>query len=192
MNRSYLSVCVYPQNLPAGLAVERLPGLKLEELLNTRIDDLEILDSLQKKLEHICRKTAMMCVAAERAIYEEKEFYSSTIEDASALFGKDAIEIAYHLEAFILFARSSLDIAATLFGHFLFARKRYDSFNELCKSIVNKAGGPEGLVKGGHSIEDTLPGRIFVHQTNEQSWLSATVPAGWTASGENKLRLVAR
>jgi hypothetical protein len=74
-------------------------------------------------------------------------FYSGTIDDSPALFGEDAANVHYHLEALVLFARSSLDIAAAAFGELLpspFPRKRYDSFNDLLKAIA-KSATPAGL-----------------------------------------------
>jgi hypothetical protein len=174
---SYLVSCVYPQDLPEGLAIKRLPGIHLEGLLDTEVSDFPTRRRLERKLEHSCRKIVMMCVAAERAIHAEREFYSSTVQDAPALFGEHAIEIAYHLEAFILFARSSLDIAAGLFGYFLFAGKRYDSFNELCKTIVKEVGGQNYILDElspavSQPFRTALPRNIAVHQKNEFSWLS--------------------
>jgi len=175
---SYLAACVYPQDLPKGLVIKRLPGIDLERLLDSDEGDPKTQRWLQRKLEHSCRKILMMCVAAERAIHAEREFYSTTIQDAPALFGEHSIEIFYHLEAFILFARSSLDIAAGLFGHFVLAgEKRYDSFNDLCKGIVKKAGGPE-VVLGDPPrsvfppFRTALPRCIARDQRDEFSWLS--------------------
>jgi hypothetical protein len=175
---SYLAACLYPQALPTGLAIKRLPGIDLERLLDRDEGDPKIQRRLERKLEHSCRKILMMCVAAERAIHAEREFYSTTVQDAPALFGEHAIEVSYHLEAFVLFARSSLDIAAGLFGHFVLAgQKKYNSFNDLCKGIVKKAGGPE-VVLGEPPLSafppfrTGLPRCIARDQNNEFSWLS--------------------
>jgi hypothetical protein len=170
----YLSACVYPQALPVGLATERLPGLKLERLINSQLADAQQMARLESKLAQSCRKICMMCVASERAIHAEKEFYATTIKDAPALFGEHAIEIAYHLESFIFFARSSLDIAATIFGSFLFDGKRYDSFNDLSKDLVKRASEGVEVAEnvGGSSIVEILARHILAHQKDDYSWLS--------------------
>jgi len=102
----------------------------------------------------------MMCIAAERAKAAEADFYSTTIRDAPALFGDDAIEVAYHLESFIFFARSSLDVSSVIFGEFLL-NKDYDSFNDLSKAIL----------KMGSKLK-TLSDHVSTLRKDDYSWFS--------------------
>ncbi len=138
MRRSDLEILVYPDPVPTGLAMSRLPGVYLERFLDVNIDDPARYKFLDSKLQHCCRKLVLMCLASERAEEAEREFYNETIKEAPALFGRHAAEIAYHLEAFIFFARSSLDVASALFSDLLF-QKRTDSFNELTKKLLNRS-----------------------------------------------------
>jgi len=132
----YLEACVYPYDLPPGISKDRMPGLAIEQLLLDHEEEIEQNRLLTAKLEHSCRKICMMCYAGERAFDAEREFYSATYHDSPALFGEHAIELSYHLEAFVYFARSSLDLAATIFGQ-LFFNKKMDSFNDLTKKIAS-------------------------------------------------------
>jgi|SRR5580700_3235794 hypothetical protein len=136
MGLKYLKACVYPSDLPQGMSTDRMPGLTVEQLLVERFDGTEHNRLLTAKLEHCCRKICMMCSAGERALEAEREFYLTTYRDAPVLFGQDAIELSYHLEAFVYFARSSLDLVATIFG-LLFFKKKMDSFNDLTKMIIS-------------------------------------------------------
>jgi hypothetical protein len=115
-----------------------LPGVSLEKTLNEfTVDNREIIHA---KLVQSCRKLCMMWFASEQALEAEREFYSTTIKDAPALFGEDAIKINYHLESFVLIARSALDVASGVFGRLLpppFKNGRYDSFNKLIKELQN-------------------------------------------------------
>src|SRR5271165_1585210 len=126
-----LTGLVFPDDLPPGLDRARLPGLKIEKILADRKTEKGN-DILTAKLEHSCRKICMMCYAGERSWQAERDFYSTTCHDSPALFGLEAIDLCYHLEAFIYFARSSLDVAADIFGRLLLD-KRLDSFNDLTK-----------------------------------------------------------
>jgi hypothetical protein len=132
----YLRWCVYTDPLPPGIEPDRIPGLTIERLLVNREETIERSRFLTSKLEHCCRKICMMCFAAERSYEAEREFYSVTIREAPALFGMDAIDVSYHLEAFVYFARSSLDVAAAIFGLLLLDRSM-DSFNDVTKKIVS-------------------------------------------------------
>lgn len=177
MSNSYLKYCVYPVDLPAGIPSEQLPGLVIERILREMPPDSDDTSRLNQKLQHSCRKLCMMCLAAERAIRAEREFYSTTIQDSPVLFGKDAVEIAYHLEGFIFFARSSLDIASSVFGYFLFNKRRFDSFNDLCKTIIKNAGGEEKILKelvaeASSRNGFSLASHILLRQNEEYSWLS--------------------
>ena len=87
-----------------------------------------------------------MWQAGLNSLEAEAEFYATTIKDAPALFGEDAIKVNYHLESLVLFARSSLDVASTIFGYLLpdpFSKKRYDSFNKVVKEIIKHNGNLE-------------------------------------------------
>ena len=114
-----------------------LPGILLERKLQSC--DIEDHDRIYSKLIQSCRKLCMMWYAGEQALEAERDFYSTTIQDAPALFGEDAIKVNYHLESFVLIARSSLDISANIFGSLLphpFKKGRYDSFNKLIKQLL--------------------------------------------------------
>jgi hypothetical protein len=131
-----LSPLVYP-DVPMFPGFDETPGLRLESFLKSL--PKEQADYLQRKLGDSCLKLCMAWLASDRALATEREFYSSTFHDAPALYGRDAIEVGYHLEAFILFARSSLDIGATVFAalHPLLPEKpRFDSFNKLTKALA--------------------------------------------------------
>jgi len=139
-----------------------LPGLQLEDLLiNSSRQDSEY---LYTKLVQSCRKLCMMWYASEQALEAEREFYSSTIKDAPALFGEHAIKINYHLESFVLIARSAMDIGAGVFGPMLpspFKCKRYDSFNSLIKDMQ----------KDGNQVE-CLSGYFEKLRADPTSWVS--------------------
>lgn len=136
MGFKYLEACVYPYDLPPGISKDRIPGLAVEQLLVDRLDGTGSDRLLTAKLEHSCRKICMMCFAGERALEAERDFYSRTYHENPGLFGQDAIDLSYHLEAFVYFARSSLDLAATIFG-LLFFNRKMESFNDLTKKIAS-------------------------------------------------------
>jgi len=139
MLNSYLEVCVYPKDAFNG-QFDKLPAVELEDAIE---DYFEVSDEvfliLKSKLEQSSRKLCMMWHAGRQALESESDFYSTTIKDAPALFGEDAINIHYHLEAMVLFARSAMDIGSTIFGWTLpdpFPKRRYDSFNKVIKEIT--------------------------------------------------------
>lgn len=136
---SYLKTCVYPRN-PFDNLFAILPGERIEPHIEKIVMDGIPTDRLERKLYQSCHKLCLMWQAGSNSIAAEEEFYCSTIKDAPALFGEDAINVNYHLEALVMFARSSLDIASTIFGCLLpdpFKKKRYDSLNSLVKEIIN-------------------------------------------------------
>ena len=139
MLNSYIELCVYPNEAFDG-RFETLPAVKLHDKIEDNFEiSNETFHVLKAKLEQSSRKICMMWHAAEEAKRAESEFYSTTIKDAPALFGEDAIKVHYHLEAMVLFARSAMDIGATAFGWTLpdpFQRKKFDSFNKLIKEVV--------------------------------------------------------
>jgi hypothetical protein len=140
----------------------KLPGTDMEKFLVAKEED-ENYHLLHAKLSASCRKMIMMWVAGDRAIEAEAQFYSATYHDSPALFGEEAVNLHYHLESFVLFARSALDIASRLFGELLpepFQKKRFDSFNDLVKSIM-ASSQPPGLAATFESLRD-----------NPFSWLS--------------------
>ncbi len=159
---SFLKTCVYPQEVFDG-HYDILPGERIEENLG-KIQNIDIdIGHLERKLHQSCHKLCLMWKAGAHSIEAEREFYSSTIKDAPALFGEDAIKVNYHLESLVLFARSALDVSSTIFGHLLpdpFTRKRLDSFNKLVK----------GITKEGDQI-DIAP-HFEELRENEVSWLS--------------------
>jgi len=143
MRWSDLDLLVYHDGA-FGNRYEKLPGTDLWALLESQADNPSAL-LLKARLFDSCRKLSMMWYAGDQALEAEAEFYASTYHDSPALFGEDAINVHYHLEALVLFARSSLDIASRIFGELLpppFHRKSYDSFNDLIKAIVK---GPDRL-----------------------------------------------
>jgi hypothetical protein len=104
----------------------------------------------------------MMWEAGDRALEAEDEFWSSTIQEAPALTGADAVNVHYHLEALVLFARASLDIAANMFGWLLpnpFPQMRCDSINTLLKNV--QKFGPAELQAYIRSLREA-----------DDSWLS--------------------
>ena len=133
----------------------KLPGIEMEKFLVAKKDN-ENYHLLQAKLSASCRKMVMMWVAGDRAIKAEAEFYSVTYHDSPALFGKDAVDLNYHLESLVLFARSALDISSRLFGELLpepFQKKRFDSFNDLVKAILANSQ-PSNLAATFESLRD--------------------------------------
>jgi len=175
---SYLKYCVYPQEYFNG-KLSCLPGEKLESVIDWACS-IEGADAkyLETKLQQSCRKLCYMWHAGEQAVMAEREFYSTTIQDAPALFGDDAVKIQYHLEAMVLFSRSALDIASTVFGWTLpdpFKKKRYDSFNSLVKSILTE--------------DQKLPiSSDFARLRDDKlSWLSMVSDAGKGRSLRDKL-----
>ena len=139
-----------------------LPGMRLMSLLETLGPDYEP-RRLSTKVEQSCRKLAFMWTAGDWARAAESDFYASAVRESPALFGQEAVNVQYHLEALVLFARSALDIGSACFGELLpppFVSKRYDSFNDLLKAIV-KTGNPSHLASAIKSWRD-----------DEHSWLS--------------------
>lgn len=142
MDEEYLKICVYY----AGALDDRfdpLPGIRLAEALD--LSDLKVEDwkLTGAKIEQSVRKLLMMWTAGEKALEAERDFYSTTIQEAPALYGKHAVEIQYHCEALIFFARSAMDLAAYAFGKLLpppLSVKRSDSFNDLLKAIAKEGG----------------------------------------------------
>jgi hypothetical protein len=162
MNHSYLEVCVYPQDA-FDKKYDILPAIRLYDALEDYFnlpDDL--LSKIQKKLEQSSRKLCMMWHASREALKAENDFYSTTIKDAPALFGEDAIYVHYHLESMVLLARSAMDVASTTFGWTLpdpFPKKNFDSFNKVLKNISKQP--PPGLGEYINELRD-----------DNQSWLS--------------------
>jgi hypothetical protein len=158
----YLTFCVYFDGA-LGNRYTLLPGTRLVSALESLALGPEKIRRMTSKIEQSCRKTALMWRAGDLAQTAEREFYCTTLSDAPALFGEDAVNVHYHLEAFVLLARSALDIGAGVFGELLpdpFPRKRYDSFNDLLKAIV-KSANPPALAAGVQSWRD-----------DKHSWLS--------------------
>lgn len=120
------------------------PGMWLEEVFVDKDIILDIPSNIDKeyllyKLAQSCRKLCMMYYASEKALKTERDFYSTTLKESPCLFGREAIELGFYLEAYVLLARASLEIASNVFGYLLpepFNKKRYDSFNYLIKEIV--------------------------------------------------------
>jgi hypothetical protein len=163
MLRQYLEYTVYPEE-PFEGQFDVLPGFGIVDIISNaeKVPGANV-QALENKLLQSCRKLCLMWYASKEALKAEQEFYSTTIKDAPALFGEDAIKIHYHLEASVLFARSALDIAANLFGWTLpdpFPRKRYDSFNDLVKTIMN----------GDKRLSIAL--YLEVERRDKYSWLS--------------------
>jgi hypothetical protein len=133
---------------------KKIPGIKFENILFN--DTSEESQYQYSKLIQSCRKLCMMWHAGEEARKAERKFYSSTIQDAPALFGEHAIKVNYHLEALVLIARSSMDVASGIFGQRLpdpFKIKRYDSFNRLLKDLL-KTGEPHELCRYFEELRD--------------------------------------
>ena len=158
----FLRHCVYYDGA-LGNRYDPLPGMRLMSALDGLGSDPDQAHRLKAKVEQSCRKLAFMWTAGDRARAAESDFYSGTIRESPALFGEEAVNVQYHLEALVLFARSALDISATCFGELLpspFVRKRYDSFNDLLKAVL-KSGTPSHLASAVRSWRD-----------DEHSWLS--------------------
>lgn len=141
MDSEYLRYCVY-YNGAFDDRFDPLPGFGLTVALE--LSELESDDWKRtgRKIEQSIRKMLMMWTAGEKALEAEKDFYSTTIQDAPVLVGRHAVEVQYHCEAMIFFARSALDLAAYAFGKLLpppLAVKRTDSFNDLLKAIVTNS-----------------------------------------------------
>lgn len=111
------------------------PGMWLEEVFVDKDIILDIPSNIDKeyllyKLAQSCRKLCMMYYASEKALKTERDFYSTTLKESPCLFGREAIELGFYLEAYVLLARASLEIASNVFGYLLpepFNKKRYDS-----------------------------------------------------------------
>lgn len=136
---SDLKLLVYTNDSQFGNKYITLPGFRFEQFLQKSTDLPVGSKWLESKLLTSCRKLCLMWTAGDNAVNAEQEFYAATFHETPALFGEDAINVHYHLEALILFARSSLDIAAGLFGFSLpapFPKGKFDSFNKLVKTII--------------------------------------------------------
>jgi hypothetical protein len=121
-----------------------LPGIRLAEALDLSHLEAEDWKRTGAKIEHSVRKMLMMWTAGEKALEAERDFYSTTVQEAPALYGTGAVEIQYHCEALVFFARSAMDLAGYAFGKLLpppLSVKRADSFNDLLKAIVKQ--GPD-------------------------------------------------
>jgi hypothetical protein len=137
-----------------------LPGVRLLSVLDSEPKS-DSRDRLEAKVMQSARKLALMWRAGEEAKEAEREFYLETIAEAPVLYGRHAISVHYHLEAFVLFARSALDIGAAAFSERLpppFVRKRCDSFNDLLKTITKTSGFG-------------LSAKVLSWRTEEDGWL---------------------
>jgi hypothetical protein len=106
-------------------------------------------------------------VLCRRPVLEaEREFYSTTLRESPALFGHEAIELFYHLEAFVFFARSSLDVAAAVFGPLLLSKK-LDSFNDLTKAIV----GTKKRDSAGERLGDDFVAWVTAEREDPHGWM---------------------
>jgi hypothetical protein len=140
MDPEYLKCCVYYDGALDN-RFDPLPGIRLAEALDLSLLEVEDWKRTGAKIEHSVRKLLMMWIAGEKALNAERDFYSTTIQEAPALYGKHAVEIQYHCEALIFFARSAMDLAGYAFGKLLppaLSVKRADSFNDLLKAIVKQ------------------------------------------------------
>lgn len=137
MEPEYLRHCVYYDGAFDG-RFNPLPGLGLATALDLSELEPEDWHRTGRKIEQSIRKMLMMWTAGDKAVEVEREFYATTIQDAPALLGRDAVEVLYHCEAMIFFARSALDLVAYVFAKLLpppLVLKRTDSFNDLLKAI---------------------------------------------------------
>jgi len=163
-----LELYVY-YNTRLAAAVDRLPGVGLLPAMGRAFaPKLAAANAFTTRTIQSTRKLCMMWEAGDRALEAEDEFWSSTIQEAPALTGADAVNVHYHLEALVLFARASLDIAANMFGWLLpkpFPQMRYDSINTLLKNV--QKFGPAELETYIISLRET-----------DDTWLS--VIAGTT------------
>jgi hypothetical protein len=135
---SYLCDCVFVENAFDN-EVDPLPGIRIEQLLTTRLDNLPNRDLYLTKLEGGCRKLCLSWEGAKRALDAEADFYETTIPYSPALFGKEAVALIYHLEATVLFARSALDLLSSVLAGLWpdnLKSKRYDSFNDFSKDLI--------------------------------------------------------
>jgi hypothetical protein len=153
----YLRDCVYYDGV-FDYRFDPLPGIGLAVALDLSELEPEDWQRTGRKIEQSVRKMLMMWVAGDKALKAEREFYATTIQDAPALLGRNAVEVQYHCEAMIFFARSALDLAAYAFAKLLpppLAVKRTDSFNDLLKAIVASEKHPAlvELVEGWRSAE---------------------------------------
>ena len=158
----YLKYAIYYEGA-LGNSYDPLPGMRLITALDTFGLPSEEADKVRAKILQSCRKLALMWTAGDLAFRAEREFYCSTIHESPALFGEEAVNVQYHLEALVLFARSALDIGATSFGQLLpapFKRGRFDSFNDLLKAVT-KSGIPA-----------SLSATIQMWRDEEAGWLS--------------------
>jgi hypothetical protein len=143
-------------------ALDESPCVSLYSNIPKLYTDIRKAENIQWKLEQACRKLCLMWQAGDWALEAEAEFYSSALKESPVLSGTDAVNVIYHLEAFVLFARSSCDVASDIFGSFLpppFRKNRFDSFNKLTKKIIEQ--GPEDLTRYFQLLRDS-----------ETSWLS--------------------
>ena len=140
LNPEYLKCCVYFEGALDN-RFDPLPGIRLAEALDLSHVEAENWERTAAKIKHSVRKLLMMWTAGEKALEAEREFYFTTVQEAPALYGQDAVEIQYHCEALIFFARSAMDLAGYAFGKLLpppLSVKRADSFNDLLKAIAKQ------------------------------------------------------
>jgi hypothetical protein len=140
LDQEYIKSCVYYEGALDN-RFDPLPGVRLAEALDLSQLEAEDWKRTGAKIEQSVRKLLMMWTAGEKALDAERDFYSTTIQEAPALYGEHAVEIQYHCEALVFFARSAMDIAAYAFGKLLpppLSVKRVDSFNDLLKAIVTQ------------------------------------------------------
>ncbi|MFC1855917.1 hypothetical protein ACFL2A_05190 [Thermodesulfobacteriota bacterium] len=176
-----INILVYPYEdiFEGRFAV--LPGVQISEFLESeKWSSIQSDDNfnVERKLHIACRKLCFMWKARCKAIEAERDFYASTLKESPALFGEDAIEVQYPLEACVLFARSAMDVASTIFGFSLpdpFNRKRYDSFNSLVKKCTKD------------TCELSISNNLRELRDNEKSWLSFIADTGKGRSIRDKI-----
>jgi hypothetical protein len=130
-----------------------------------------------------------VCYAADRSWGAEREFYSSTLHESPALFGHEAVELCYHLEAFVFFARSSLDIAAAVFGPLLlcYSAWKIGSDSISMKSAVGVSNGGLLLLRSAERelgvcrrLADAMPDRASVRSRAATRMPSTSTGCGMT------------
>ena len=158
---SYLSTIYFDTALAAVVTKESLPGFQIESTLSQAPLSAAEKRLVQAALERSVRKLCLTWHASEEALAAEREVFMA-MPDMPTLIGQEAIEVYYHLEAFVLLGRSALDTASRAFGLLLpspFPRGRFDSFNKLVKKVCDT--GPTQLRK-----------YLLDEQDNTSSWLS--------------------
>lgn len=140
-------------------ACSQLPGLNLERAIRGgSLPGKLKAQTLISRLTQACRKLCLMWEAGDLALEAEREFLHTTVREAPALWGREAVNVHYHLEAFVLFSRAALDVAAYVFGSLLpkpFPRGAFDSFNQILRNIERH--GPAEL-KSYFSPLQSTPG----------------------------------